>query len=360
MVDRSRLRFAVGLILGVALMAWFLHSIHWPDLRDALGRVHLPRVILAASILYFEFVLRALRWRVLLRPTAPHAGIGALFGATVVGAAANTLLPARAGDVARPLVACRRTGTRLSSLVATNVMERVFDLIGLLFVFVLMLLVLPPATGPEGVLVRNLQKYGTLMGTAGFLTLGAVVLLVLRRHAARRLVQPLIRRLPQRVAPSVSRVLDGFLDGLMAMGHLGEVAAALAFTFLLWFNGAFAIQILFTAFDIHLPFGAACFTAVAIALTVVLPQAPGFVGVFHVAIEKTLLLWGLDPTPARAFAIVFWGISFVPVTATGLVALWREGLSLGDLWSGKAAPSAAERAGSPETEPVADSRPEGI
>ena len=86
----------------------------------------------------------------------------------------------------------------------------------------------------------------------------------------------------------------------------------------MWLNGAFAIFCLFKAFSLTLPFGAACFISVAIALSVALPQAPGFVGVFHVAIETTLLLWGQDPTIAKGFALIFWGVSFVPVTLIGV------------------------------------------
>ncbi|MEC8277354.1 MAG: hypothetical protein VX026_06545, partial [Myxococcota bacterium] len=57
-----------------------------------------------------------------------------------------------------------------------------------------------------------------------------------------------------------------------------------------------------------------------------LPQAPGFIGVFHVAIEETLILWGMSLGPAKGFALVFWAISFIPVTLLGVIRLWREGL----------------------------------
>ena len=110
-----------------------------------------------------------------------------------------------------------------------------------------------------------------------------------------------------------------------------DIAICIGLSLLLWTNGALAVQALFWAFDIDLPFGAACFTAVAIALAVVLPQAPGFVGVFHMAIEKTMVLWGLDVTNSKAFAIIFWAVSFLPVTALGLAAIWNEGLSLSGL-----------------------------
>jgi hypothetical protein len=96
---------------------------------------------------------------------------------------------------------------------------------------------------------------------------------------------------------------------------------------------------------------AACFTTVVIALTVVVPQAPGFFGVFHVAIEKTMVLWLSAPIlgysiaeeepliqAAKAFAIVFWGVSFIPVTVIGLMAMLREGLTFSSIHEVRNAP----------------------
>jgi len=48
------------------------------------------------------------------------------------------------------------------------------------------------------------------------------------------------------------------------------------------------------------------------------PQAPGFVGVFHIVIFNTLLLWNQDANIAKGFALIFWGVSFLPVTLVGL------------------------------------------
>jgi len=288
-------------------------------------------VALAAAVLLLEFVLRATRWRILLRPIHPGAGFGDLFRATVIGMAINILLPARAGEVARPLVAVRRTGAPLAATVTTTVLERVFDLVGLLSVFLLMLAVLPEAEGPEGVLVRNLRRYGALMGGAGILGLAVLAFGSRRRERLHGWLGALTRLLPGRLARPVLAVLDGLVDGMTALSRPRDALLALLCTLALWMNGVLAIEILMTAFRIDLPLGAAAFTSVAIALTVVLPQAPGFVGVFHVAIEKTLVLWGLDATPAKGFAMVFWGISFLPVACLGLLALWREGLSIGEI-----------------------------
>jgi glycosyltransferase 2 family protein len=318
-------------VLGLGLLAWFVATIEWNALLEALSGLRLGYVALAAGVLLLEFVLRSIRWRILLRPVHPAARVGALFSATVIGAAINTLLPARAGEVAKPLVAVRRTGAPLAATVTTTVVERVFDLVGLLSVFLLMLAVLPAAEGPDGVLVRNLRRYGTLMGGAGVIGLCVLAVGSRRRDRLHRWLAAATHLLPSRLAQPVLHVLDGLLDGMTALSRPRDAALALLCTLALWMNGVLSIEILLAAFRIDLPLGAAAFTSVAIALTVVLPQAPGFVGVFHVAIEKTLVLWGLDTAPAKGFAMVFWGISFLPVTCLGLLALWREGLSIGDL-----------------------------
>lgn len=328
---KVHIRLLIGLILGISLLSWFLLRIEWPVFAKAMSGVKTNIVLLAAGILLFEFLLRTVRWKILLKPIDPNANFWDLLSATLIGAATNTLLPARAGDLAKPLVAHRKTKIPLAPIITTAIVERVFDLIGLLFVFLVMLAMLPNIEGPEGILVNNLKKYGTLMGGAGFIGLTIILIAARNRGFVFFFTNKIVNYFPKKLQEKVSPILKGFIDGLASMESIKEVLVILSVTMLLWLNGAVSIWVLFKAFQLTLPFGAAAFTAVAIALTVALPQAPGFVGVFHVAIQKTLELWGMDPSPSAGFAIVFWGISFVPVTLLGLIALWREGISIGDL-----------------------------
>jgi uncharacterized protein (TIRG00374 family) len=330
-LQRPWLRFVLGVSLGVLLLGWFLWTTEWSAFLEALADVRPGWVLVSVLILLGEFAIRAVRWRTLLKPVAPQASFSALLAATLIGGAVNTLLPMRAGDVARPLIAHRRTGLPVTTLVVTNVVERVFDLVGMLFVLLLALATLPTSHGPEGVLVDNLRRYGLLLGGSGMLGLLFLSLLARNRAWLAPWVERLVAVLPHAPGTVARRLLVGLMDGMAVMAHPSQILAAVGASLLLWFNGALAIYVLFQAFGLGLPFGAAAFTGVALALTVVLPQAPGFVGVFHVAIEKTMVLWGLAAAPAKGYAVVLWGVSFLPVTLLGLAALWREGLTLSDL-----------------------------
>ena len=336
MARRLPWKAIVGVVVSLAFSVLFLWGVEWDALTGALSDVHGVPVLFACCLLLGEFVLRAVRWKVLLRPVAPEARVRDLFVATVIGAAANTLLPLRAGEIAKPLVASRKTGAAFVPVLATAVMERVYDIFGLLTVLLTMVLVLPRDPGrsaEDAVLVSNLKLYGGLFGTAALIAMIVFFALASRGKDAKALFGRITSIAPAPIAKRLDELFDGFVTGLGNARDPKGLLQAAAVSVAIWFNGALAIYVLFQAFELDLPLGAACFTAVAIALTVAVPQAPGFLGVFHVAIQKTMELWDVDPTHAKAFAIIFWGVSFLPVTLMGLVAMWSEGLSLGGLWS---------------------------
>jgi uncharacterized protein (TIRG00374 family) len=297
-LNKSRTHLILGFTISIAALIWFFLGISWSELKTVLKEIDLLWVGLAAALLLGEFALRALRWKILLRPLGLPVELKDLFTATVIGAAANTLLPLRAGEIAKPLIASRRTGHSIPSVIATSIMERVYDLFGLLCVLVGMVLFLAPnldqtATSTDQLtLIQNLKLYGGLFGA---FSLGCMVIfftLASQKQRSRHIFERILSIAPTPVQKPFLHLFDGFVAGLENSRDLHGLWQAGLLSILLWYNGAAAIYCLFHAFGFLLPFGAACFVSVAIALTVALPQAPGFMGVFHVAMEKTMLLWG--------------------------------------------------------------------
>lgn len=321
---------AIGFLVSAVALGYFLSGIHLSELQKELSSIRLPWVVLAISILVFEFWLRAWRWQLILRPAQIDIPISRLFTAQVIGATCNTLLPLRAGEFAKPLVAKRHTQAPFLKIIATTIMERVYDIMGMVFILVMMLLLAHPDTSnsANAALVYNLQFYGGCFGLFAALCMVIFFVLASGKTSTRNIFEKLVSLAPKPVANKLLEFFDVFVEGLASSTNRDSFWKAGVLSLWMWCNGSLAIYALFMAFDMNLPFGAACFVSVAIALTVALPQAPGFAGVFHVAMEKTMLLWGQTEGPAEGFAIVFWAVSFVPVTAIGLLSLWREGLSL--------------------------------
>ena len=343
-------RFPVATLLGVVFSAgflwWFVKDIEAAEIGRSFEAISWHFVALSALVLLSEFVLRALRWRLLLNPIRPTP-FKPLFEATVIGAAGNTLLPMRAGDIARAVVASGATGIRLTTIFATNIMERVYDLFGLVAILFLTFALLPEnlASSPEDIeRVEKLSFYGKFIGIAALS--GMMVFFAIAKHPtkAKRFVDFFCRPLPRPLQGKITDLTDAFVTGLAATQSARNVWSAIGLSLLLWGNLSLAIFLLFKAFHLQLPFAAACFITVAIALAVVIPQAPGYLGVFQSVIEVTLGLWTsaemfshagstVIAQDIKAFAIVFWAVSFVPVTVLGLLRLKAAGMSLRQVWS---------------------------
>jgi len=82
------------------------------------------------------------------------------------------------------------------------------------------------------------------------------------------------------------------------------------------------------AFGLPLGVTGGFFVTVCVALGVALPQAPGYVGVFHVAAKLGAEVFQAPEAGAFAFANMLWVVNVVPITLVGLAFLWYEGASL--------------------------------
>lgn len=327
-VQRSRLldiRFLAGLALAAVLLGWFIAKLSWAELGQALIDASPLWVLLSAVVMLGEWLLRPIRWYVLIGPVDERVRFRDLWSATLAGAAFNTLVPLRGGDIVRPAIVARRTGVPFTTVLLTTVVERLFDIIGVLAVVLAMLYTLP-VEALESEIVASLRTWGLVFGAAGLSLLGLAVLLGTGR--TRFLLDIVLFPLPTRFHDRAIDLFEKGVSGLAVVGDPKRLVLALVLTLTLWTNGLLAILVIFAAFGLDLPVAAGLFVEAALALSVALPQAPGFLGVFQIIMEEATSMWGASEGVAEALALVFWAVCFLPITALGLMAAWREGVEL--------------------------------
>src|SRR5207253_4694614 len=84
---------------------------------------------------WLALIFRAQRWRVLIGGQEPPKFYPTFF-ATASGYMLSTVLPIRAGDVARPALLSRRTTVNFATALGTVLTERMLDLIAILSLYV--------------------------------------------------------------------------------------------------------------------------------------------------------------------------------------------------------------------------------
>lgn len=313
-----------NLWLGIAVSVLLL----WVAFRgvDAGAFWHATRQVrpgwLAALALAMlvRFGLTAVRWRLLVRPVKA-VGLHRLFGVTMIGFMANQLLPARIGELVRAYGLARTESLPMAPVLATLVLERVFDGLSLLLFLVGGSFFLRP---------EPWMVWSAVL--SGILYLGALLSLgSLRDPRTARLAYWLLARLPARIRPRAARLAEAFGGGLEVLGDRRALLAVAGLSLAIWSVNAAGYQASFAAFALDLPLHAAPLVSAVVTLALVLPSAPGFVGPLQAATVAGLALFGVPPAVALALSFVAHVVNATLIVALGLVYLNAYDLSFGAL-----------------------------
>ena len=369
-LDKKKILFTAGILISIICSWLFVRKIEWSSLgvafRDAKYIYILPAIIL----MFISHYIRAIRWEVLISPVKKVAVLK-LFSAIMIGFMANNILPARLGEVIRPVMIARKEKIKVSTSFATAVMERVFDILGIIVIASLLFYFLPTEpsqnrhvseasyieaskadsktvehsgttkahshstnqkneTNSQAIILQ-LKKWSAIMAFFGICAIVSLFLLSLYPKRAGAVFEKLLFVFPHHLRDKLVNLLHSFISGLQVFDHKAKLIWIGVLSLMIWLLNAASVYVLCYSFDIGLSFAGACFVIVCVALAVALPQAPGFIGVFHIATQKSLDVFGIDLSSAQSFAILMWAIGFFPVTITGLLFLWREGLSFGEI-----------------------------
>lgn len=330
------LRIAVSLGLAALLLWLFFRNLDLGELARTLSAAHPGWLVLALAITFFNFPFRSWRWTRLLHHVQ-HIPQREAFSATCIGFAASVLLPARAGEIVRPAVLSRRTGLPFAPALASIAVERLIDLVAVVLLFVVYAVGgWAPADLPAEAHGRLelLRRSAFLLGAATLVVFAGLGLLAARPHLADRVLGPLERRLPTRIAARVVALLRSFLGGLASIRTGSDVAVMSSSTLVMWLLNVLQFYSVARAFEVVLPFPAFFFVLTWGVLGLAIPT-PGGVGGYHTAVAYALTgFYGIAAAPAAATALVTHAIAFVPVTLAGVAFLAASGLTLRRLSAG--------------------------
>lgn len=333
----------LGLGVTVFLLWFVMRDVDFGDVWMHLRAANWGLLLAAVFVATAGFLIRALRWKVLLAPVRADTSLHSRFAAVNIGFMANNLLPARVGEFARAYALSRVEPIPLSAALGSLVVERVLDAVALIGILVVSMTNpgFPRGAGlTEGPLGKAIVAVVALLVV---LVLMLVVLLAVPQRVV-RLAERIAAALPGDLARPVVDALESFLGSLGALRTPRLLAPALLWSvgFWLWHGLSFWLGML--AFDIHAGPLAAYFTEAVVGFGVAVPAAPGFFGTFHASASWALSVFGVAPASSLAFAYGYHLGGFIPVTLIGLYYAKQIGLSLKDVGSsGERVEAAVER-----------------
>ena len=281
------LHASIGLAAGGLLIAAFFRLVNIGSVYQRLTHLSLGLALLCGATFLAAYVVRAMRWRLLLTPH--RVSIRRAAAIYQIAIFLNWLLPVRGGEIAMSLLLRRTNGIPVSESLAAVSMDKALDLLPAAG-----LIALIPFVGLH--LSRSLWLI--LAGAIAAVSFGAgfLMLAVWRPdRAVTLLARPLAALLPRGAAARVRPFIAGFAATLIALIRRPRIllAAAVYTVFALGLDALFCL-LAFRAVGVTVSFLVVLYGYTLFNLSFILPSPPGqvgsneliglliFSGVFHV------------------------------------------------------------------------------
>jgi len=259
--------------------------------------------------------VKAWRWTFLLSPLG-RARVRDLIRAVCAGTAANLIVP-HAGEFTRVLMVGGRQPIPASALLASIVIERLFDFAAVLFFLGAVALVsggLPEALVPA-----------SLMATGLFLGLLAVAAFVVYQSAlALRILDVLLKPLPARLGAMLRGHAESGIAGLSSLRSAHVLLKVALVSLVMWSTIIAVTFCSVRAVGQPIPVTAAIAVMALLIAALTLPAAPVYIGTTQLAFTVGLAAFGVSTAPAFAASVVYTIFGLLPMLAVGGIYFLRN------------------------------------
>ena len=282
-----------------AASAWYIgRTFEWGNLGRLLREVNLACLIVGGGATLMAFwMLRTLRWHILLRRTNTHVPLVDLYLCTAVSLSFALFTPLQSGEMLKVELLKKYGMLQRFPGYGSFLVEKALDLATLLGMACVSLLAI----------FNLLPNVAYVYGTLGCLTLGAAAgLLVLTKLRLKgrweRLVEPMRQ----------------------CVGDLPTLALVAAITFVSWAAVALSWQVTLYSGGLHLGFAKSMALMSLVGLASILSFIPGGIGISEAGTSQMLIHFGFAVATAQAGALVLRSGSLVVIAlGAGHLGLWK-------------------------------------
>jgi glycosyltransferase 2 family protein len=316
------LRLATGVAVSVIFLAATFRQVDLAAVARILASAQPAWILVAIAFAVSEVTVRAVRWRMLLLPFR-HVPLRYAAGYLCVGYFANTMLPARLGDLARAALAGRTLGIPRLATLGTIVVERIVDGLTIFVVVIGCGLV---ATGVSTLVTTAVLLAAALVAVAAILA-GALLL-------AHRLNLHQTRHGATLVAFARRIAVGG-----TAMRNPATFCVVLGLTLVAFGLAVGAFLATATAVGVSVTPLQAAVVMGGMALSTAIPAAPGSLGTYEFVGVALLTSFGIAPEAALAMVLLVHAIALLIPSLAGLVTIWILHVNVREVAAGVAADS---------------------
>jgi uncharacterized protein (TIRG00374 family) len=311
----------LGLLISGVFLWFAFRNLKPEQVIGTIQHINPFWLIIAAAVYFVGVTLISLRWQFLLR-SIQYVPLRSLVPLVTIGYMGNNVYPFRSGELLRAVLLQRNHHVPIVKIMATVVVERVFD--GLVMLtFILLSLLFERTVSPEVKTVAKIAAPIFITALLVFFVLSA------RPNTLRNLLHQFGRFVPGKLHSFLTRVADDVTSGLAALRSPAYLAGTVACSFASWMVEASVYWMVSFAFNLGVGYPVMLLVVGVVNLAGLIPASPGQIGVFEFFVSLVLVGAGVAEAQAKAYALVVHVVIWLPVTLVGFFFLARQGMGWG-------------------------------
>ncbi len=299
--------------LGISIVWWLFKDQELSNILEILANdTNYYWILLSVSFGVLSHISRAARWQQLIKATGGKTGFMNAFWAVMTGYFINLLIP-RMGEVSKCGVLSKYENLSFTKVVGTVVMERLFDLLVLIFLFTAVLALQFDLL--SDFLVRNVDI--DKMKDAFFSPISYLFLVILFVLAL------IIRRKRHSIElfREFSSLWRKFKEGFSSIRKVENVPLFWFYTIFMWIMYFAMVYVSFFSFAATSHLGVAAGVTILLTGSMgMLVPVQGGLGTWHAMVIASLALFGIGNDMAGIFALVVHGAQTLMLIVFGLLA----------------------------------------
>ncbi len=304
--------------------------IKFPRLQRALKQANYWWIVPSLGCTLIALMIRAYRWK-LFFPNHQAIKFKSLWISVCIGYMANNVLPFRMGEIIRAWILGKKENRTISESFGTIVMERVFDILSILILFIAFIFYFSLKSNQTNVVLPDWLVDGAwLLAGISIIALFFLFCLNCWTDPSLRFLRTLMTPFPKRFTEPIIHLIHSFIQGLSIFSSFYSMLAAYLLSMVIWIDLAYAYYFMFQAVNIQATVLISMFLIVGLAFAVSIPSAPGFIGTFHFVGKQILIIMGLKGS-IEAYVLLAHAMAYIPVVLLGLFYLALENISFKEL-----------------------------
>jgi uncharacterized protein (TIRG00374 family) len=317
-MKKHKLLTIAGFIISILLLYFSLRDIRFKEIIDILRKADLRTIFLPTVFIFISAGLSAFKWS---RISGNNTKIKDTFISLIIGLFVNNVLPARIGEIVKGYVLSKKTGISLTFALSTVLIDRFFDLAGLLLIVF--------AFFPKQSLPPKVSQ--SLFVLVTLLIVFIIAMIIMSREKFISIIANMLDKIKK---PLLLRLAHRFIEigeNIRRINSPLNIVCYIAISFMQWLGMSIALYFAVLTIGVSVKFTYIPFICALLNMGLTIPSSPGYVGIYQFLLVYILSIFNVPKHEGFAVSILFHASWYIPYNILGFIFLLKEHLKIKDI-----------------------------